>query len=701
MKNKVINKIHTIIESKMGKTNTHFMNMMIFNKLSQIASHMNICVETWDKALLPINFYGVALAPSGFNKGRINKTLQDNVFKKFRDEYEEYSTSYAGNNVNMLAERKATKEGIEFEEALDILVKRWQKLPDKLYDFSDATEAGLKGLREKYTMAGVGGTCMQIDEIAYNIEKFEEVVGALLEAYDFGESKDKLIKVDSNGESGAIPATLFMFGSPSALLNGSKEEEKFISMLIQGYARRMFFCYINEYQHIDDEDPKVILERIREAKGMDNELLSHFQDLATVDWHKKIINVPDEIYYKIIEYERENKKKALELKSHQEAEKFELGHRHWKLFKLMGLLAMADLRDTITEEDFNDAMELTLESGEHFTRIVTRPPNHVRLFEFLVDMESRLTESDLYEHLYFYSHSNTVQRKEMRNLANAYAYSQNGFIRETIRNGVTFYEAEVMKKTDLNKIRISYSTDIANGYSNEEVKWNELKDFCKTDGFHYTVHHFKEGHRKSENIIEGFNLLVLDIDDGLPIEMTQSLLNEYTYYIYTTKRHTPQYHRYRVILPLSNIVKLNDKDYKKFMENIFEWLPFSVDTATKDISRKWLTNKGESFSNDGVLLDPTDFIPDTSNEKEYRKRLEDLSNLDNLERFFMSQIDDGLGRNNVILKFALMLVDGGQNYEQVEDRVLALNEKLVSPIPVSEIMSTVMKTVRRKMEETE
>lgn len=461
----------------------------------------------------------------------------------------------------------------------------------------------------------------------------------------------------------------------------------------------MYFSYITDYAHIDDEDPLEILKRIRENKNIDSELLSHFQDIATEHWHKRVITADDSIYCRVIQYEQENKKKTLSMKSHQEAEKFEVGHRHWKLFKLMGLLAMAELRDHVTMQDFEDALEMVEESGVAFEQIVNREPNYVRLFNFMVDMENKLTEADLFEHLYFYSSANQAQRKDMRTLAMAYAYSQNGFIRETSKNGVLFYEAEVMRKTDLDKIRISYSNDITYGYQNSEVKWNEFKKFLTTDGFHFTVHHFNDGHRNSENVIEGFNLLLLDIDDGLPIDMARSLLNEYTYYIYTTKRHSKEHHRFRIVLPLSNIVKLNDKDYKKFMENIFAWLPFSVDTATKDISRKWLTNNGEGYSNSGTLLDPTDFIPDTTNEKEHRKKLDDLGDLDGIEKFFISQIDEGIGRSNTLIKYALMLLDGGVSYENIEDRVVTLNDKLEDPLSIQEIMKTIMVTVRKRIGE--
>jgi hypothetical protein len=165
MNNKTINNISNIVKSKIGTSNEHFVNMMTMNKLSQIATHMRVHIEFYDGTLVPCNFYGLSLAPSGFNKGRINNILQGNVFKEFKKEFGEYFSKKSGENVSMLAEQKSAKEGIDVEEAMDLLVKRWQRLPEHLYDFSDATEAGLKGAREKYTMASIGGTCMQIDEV--------------------------------------------------------------------------------------------------------------------------------------------------------------------------------------------------------------------------------------------------------------------------------------------------------------------------------------------------------------------------------------------------------------------------------------------------------------------------------------------------------------------------------------------------------
>ena len=84
---------------------------------------------------------------------------------------------------------------------------------------------------------------------------------------------------------------------------------------------------------------------------------------------------------------------------------------------------------------------------------------------------------------------------------------------------------------------------------------------------------------------------MLDVDSGLNIETCKSLLAEYTFLISTTKRHTEANNRYRILLPMTHSIELQPDEYKQFMKNIFEWLPFSSDEQTYDIERKW-----ESFN---------------------------------------------------------------------------------------------------------
>lgn len=699
MNNKTLQKIHDYIEGKLGKTDAHFMTINIINSISQIATHMHVNVLAYDGTVVPCNSYALSLAPSGYNKGRILNVLEDTIFGSFKHKYEEdLFSKTAEANVTHQAEVNAARKNIEFEDAMTSLLKRWDKLPMPLFSFSDATNEGLKGVREKYTMAGLGGTCMVVDEIAYNMEKFKEVLASLLEVYDVAKLKQKLIKVDSNGDAGKIPATLLMFGSPSSLLNGSKNEDEFIAMLRQGYARRMFFSYIKNYDKLHEESPEEIIRRAKKAKAVADDF-DCYEKLADADWIGHTYEAEDAFHIRLLEYKSECENKAEKLKEHQEIQRFEISHRYWKVLKLSGLLALLECRKSITLDDLEDAIAFAEISGSHFEQIMNRDPSYVRLFNYIADVGQKTTEADLYSNLHFYSGANQGQRKDMKALAAAYAYTIGGVFKETSKNGVAFYEAELLKETNLDKMVMSYSTDITAGYQNEEVKWNELCDFVTTDGFHYVSHHLVDGYRKAENATGHINMIVLDVDHDCSIELAQAMLRDYKYFLYTTKRHTEKEHRFRIIMPLKYNIKLSQEDYKKFMQNIMDWLPFETDRQTAQYARKWLTNDGIKFSNEGNLLDPSEFIPDTQKAVETKRKLDDLSNLDNVEKFFMVQMNDGATRNNTMIKFALMLVDGGFDYEVIEDRVMVFNEKTDHPLPVKEIMETVMKTVRKRISE--
>ena len=65
------------------------------------------------------------------------------------------------------------------------------------------------------------------------------------------------------------------------------------------------------------------------------------------------------------------------------------------------------------------------------------------------------------------------------------------------------------------------------------------------------------GYRDQDHAIPGLNLAVIDVDEGISIDTAKLLLKDYKYLIHTTKRHTNENHRFRVIFPLSHVLKLN------------------------------------------------------------------------------------------------------------------------------------------------
>ena len=166
---------------------------------------------------------------------------------------------------------------------------------------------------------------------------------------------------------------------------------------------------------------------------------------------------------------------------------------------------------------------------------------------------------------------------------------------------------------------------------------------------------------------------------------------------HTTKRHTPDDNRFRLILPMSYELKLDSADYVEFMNNLVQWLPFETDEGTHQRNRKWLSNsKGAYHYNDGQkLLDVLPFVPKTTKNEQFRKEGAELQSLDNLERWFAQRFAEG-NRNNQMIKFALALVDSGMSYPEVETKVIAFNAKISNGLAADELQRTVLVTVAKK-----
>ena len=102
--------------------------------------------------------------------------------------------------------------------------------------------------------------------------------------------------------------------------------------------------------------------------------------------------------------------------------------------------------------------------------------------------------------------------------------------------------------------------------------------------------------------------------------------------------------------------------------NIIQSLPFEVDTQCNQRSRKWETNKNAVIEHtDGELFDILPFIPKTTKDEERQSHLKDQEHLDNLERWIINNTGDG-NRNNMLLRYALVLLDSGLNQHQIKDK---------------------------------
>jgi len=229
------------------------------------------------------------------------------------------------------------------------------------------------------------------------------------------------------------------------------------------------------------------------------------------------------------------------------------------------------------------------------------------------------------------------------------------------------------------------------------VPFDKLHRLAQKSDLNWTAQHLKDGYRSDDNIIPGFSLVVLDVDDGTTIEEVRLLLKDYKALIYTTKRHTPAAHRFRVVMPTNYFLKLDSQDYKEFMNNIYEWLPFPVDEATNDRARKWLTNNGHhEYINGADLLDVMEFIPQTTKNDIRKKTIMDSQSLSNMERWFIHNTGTG-NRSNQLIKYGLMQVDLGHDYVTIRNSIMDLNNKLPDSLTEHEVDSTIMISVSKAL----
>lgn len=701
-----------VLCKKTLNSNRLFFRVQVSYFLAKMASSMRCTLDTLDRGKIPVNVYALNLAPSGSGKGHSTNIIEGQFLNQFKGTFLQDTFPYiAKQNLIDVAAKRAGKNGTDPADELVKVEKEFASTGALAFSFDSGTVPALKQLRHKLLLAGIGAASFECDELGKNLIANMDLLTAFLELYDQGLIKQKLTKNTADSQrmeelEGKTPTNMLLFGTPNSLLNGGKEEDEFYALLIAGYARRCLFGYSRKEDFQKDMSPEEVFDMLTDSTSNATvaRLSQHFGMLADVAKYNQHIAVNRDVSIKLIAYKLHCEQIADKLPDHEEIRKAELRHRYFKALKLAGVYAFVDETPEVTETQLLSAIKLVEESGEAFNKILSREKNYVKLANYIAEIGKEVTHVDLVEDLPFYKGSN-AQKQELMNLAIAYGYKHHIIIKKTYIDGIEFFKGEALKPTDLNKLIVSYSNHIAYNYLSETISFSNLESLCKMEDMHWINHALVkgasgDGHREGGNIIPGFNVIVIDVDGGTSLDEVRVLMKDYTYIIHTTKRHQTEGYgdRFRLIMPINYHLKLDENEFKEFMSNIFEWLPFKVDEQTSQRARKWATHPGISFSNEGEILDALAFIPKTSKNDELKKTMVDLGNLDNLERWFAQRMGNG-NRNNQLLKFAMMLADTGMNYQDILHKVIDFNSKLSNSLPEIEIHNTIMRSVSKKLSE--
>lgn len=692
-----------ILCHKTQQTDPLFFRILVGYYFSMMSAQMRCMIATPDRGDIPVNMYALNLAPSGMGKGLSTNILEEDVINQFKERFvEETFPLLAEQNLPKVANKRAIRKQTDPDKELERATKEFNSLGALMFSFSEATAPAVKQMRHKLLLANAGAMNMEVDEIGLNLAGISEVLSPFLELYDKGKTKDKLIKETADSKrleevKGNTPTNLMMFGAPVKLFDGAQTEQQLYSFLDTGYARRCFFGYLRQAH----KNLTMSAQEIYDLHTADNsvqildQLSDKFYNLADIINVGKRLVMDKDTCLALIEYRLWCDREAAKLPEHEEMKKAELSHRYFKALKLAGAYAFVDDSPELTLTHLHNAIKLAEDSGKAFHMMLNRDRPYVKLAKYIASVKNDLTQADLVADLPFYR-GGTSQKSEMLNLAIAYGYKNNIIIKKSFADGIEFLRGETMEATDMNKMVVAYSNDITTDYQNEHAPFNQLHRLTQAPGMHWTAHHLNGGYRNEENCIPGFNLVVVDVDGGVNLSTAKMLLKGYKFLIYTTKRHTETEQRFRLIFPINYTLALDAKDYKEFMSNIYEWLPFEVDTATNQRARKWLSHDGYYEYNDGEMLDALPFIPKTSKNEERKQLLNSQQSMDALERWVLNNSGDG-NRNNMLLRYSMILVDAGFGFEGIRARVMDLNNKMPDKLEEAELMSTVLVTVTKAL----
>ena len=705
---KCVNEIVSVLCNKTQNTDEKFFRTETAFFLAKIAANMRATLVTQDRGEIPVNLYTLLLATSGFGKGHSISIWENDFLSLFKTKFmSEIMPQIAEEHMIEMADNKALLNNTTEEEELQKLQSDYKRAGAYPFTFDSGTTPAVKQLRNKLLLAGCGAISLQIDEIGSNLISSTEVLNTFLELYDQGMLKQKLTKntndnIRSEDIDGKTPANMLLFGTPVKLLDGDKTEEEFYSFLETGYARRCIFALGNQDKKASHElTPDEVFKRLINPANANlvNKWNAHFGSLADPRLFNWKINVSEPVAIKLIEYRINCEKEADKLPDHEEIKKAELSHRYFKALKLAGAYAFVDKAMEVTMENLLSAILLVEESGESFQKILNREKPYVKLAKFIASSGSELTHADLHEALPFYQKT-AAARNEMMTLAIAWGYKQHIIIKKTTTDGIDFFKGETLKETNINEILVSYSNHFAFNYLAEKVPFDQLHKLTQQKDYHWCNHGFEGGHRCEEKVIPGFNCIVIDCDGTVPIDVAQELLKDVKYLLYTTKRHTDEENRFRLVIPCNYILELDKQEYKEFMNGILNWLPFKSDMSANQRSHKWLTHPGSYYYNlEAPLLDVLPFIPKTTKNEQYRKQYAKIENLSNLERWFLNKMNQEGNRNNYLLSYALALKDMGEHLTDVKEKVLKLNKQIETPLQETEIAQTIFVTLARKYEQ--
>jgi hypothetical protein len=394
-------------------------------KLSSIAVQLHIRADTMSGYSPAVaNTYSLMLLKSGAGKNS-SLGLADRFF--FGDAY-----SAIRDEVYPFYKKKAEKK-LE-ESKVDRVIHSW------VQSISNSTLSGMFAYAESYTLCGVGGLNIEVDEIGNAVTSKAELFETLLTPYDNGEFAPVAKRTDSNAmDIRGLPVNLFCFGNKVRLINGDITENKFTQLLDEGYGRR--FIFIDDNSDSKEMTPQELLQEMKasnELQKNSGDVRARIRGVVSKENFKRVFELDDDAMLEFATIKVNGMKYISENKGLDDAVIADYSERHFKTVKLACVYSLFDGNDVVTGRNILEAFEIVEESTEVLKKLRKSKPLHVRLLEKMLHESEPITSQHMLEYPFINS-GWTKKILEYVELAKQYAVSHGYEWDEVTKGGVTYY----------------------------------------------------------------------------------------------------------------------------------------------------------------------------------------------------------------------------------------------------------------------
>ena len=621
-----------------------------------------------------INYFGITFARSGGGKD-ISLLAAEHMF------WEAIKNYPATTHSRFIQLNGPTPQGDVANDDVNFIVPKQYKLALR------GSVEGMMRVANYYDRVDLG--TLNVISTEFGSEFNQETMVLLMQLWQSARADGSVNVNEKYDPVSDVPTNILLFGSPVPFKSNIKKHESLVEIIHSGFARRTFFVWnetSGEKLWEGEYDPQLL-----------NEYAENFNSYIS---NKKLISFDNDAKLALEEYLKESFESYAQNRSIiNEMRKNGIE----KVERLAALLGIIDLSDEVTPEHVKKAIEINEESLSSIRDVIAPGSAYKRIYDELKRNRDGLTISEIHDCGIWFR--NKTEEKYQFELLEDYVFRKNERI---VLEGKT-YRIEPLPVNKLDKIVVSVSMQERNPERAVDFVPMELPFFDEHNAIEklvvsekvtaFTLAHYEpskqapNGHRKADNFIPGQNCIAWDIDQGMTVEEAVQRLNGYVFLLYTTKSHTEEHHKFRILMPTKTMFYVNPEQHKQMYENLSQVLGLpTYDVSTRNVSRLWFTNPGGMVlaNKEAELLDVRCCIPTTERAEQVLPKLEDVD-FDKLDirvqgmlRWLLTNTTEG-SRNMNLFRYGAFLRDLGFSSSEIESMLLEANAMLVPPLDDREV----------------